>query len=164
MSPEHVIVWARERLENSKRLAETKCGVDRVGWLSDVDMWREIVALLRERNTFRCDLNAFHEIHRELQDAHKRLKRWHDDVVVALRRGEKGGTFYADVPSHVRALVDAVDLPSANGQLSVCDDRADSLLKDPSIADDSDLIDLLADRRILLAENAKLRGQEEGSP
>lgn len=40
--------WVRERYENCLRLAETKSGLDRDGWLNDADYFRRIAAELRD--------------------------------------------------------------------------------------------------------------------
>lgn len=40
------VAWARERLENTERIAATKTGADRGGWLEDATYWRMIVAAL----------------------------------------------------------------------------------------------------------------------
>jgi hypothetical protein len=41
-----VAQWARERLQNSERIAASRTGADRDGWLEDVAYWREIVRQL----------------------------------------------------------------------------------------------------------------------
>lgn len=41
-----VISWCRERQENSRRLMETKFGLDRRGWKDDLDYWIRIVSEL----------------------------------------------------------------------------------------------------------------------
>jgi hypothetical protein len=41
-----VVEWARERYENSERIAAQKTGTDRDGWLEDVAYWRAIVSVL----------------------------------------------------------------------------------------------------------------------
>lgn len=40
------LAWARERLNNTIRLANTKQGLDREGWLEDGSYWRYIVSCL----------------------------------------------------------------------------------------------------------------------
>jgi hypothetical protein len=44
--------WARERLANSERIAATKDGDDRAGWLDDAGYWQQIVVAL-ERPSWR---------------------------------------------------------------------------------------------------------------
>lgn len=49
LAPEALAKWAAERLGNSKRIAATKSGADRDGWLEDVAYWEAICAALARR-------------------------------------------------------------------------------------------------------------------
>lgn len=40
-------VWLQERLENAERIAKTKNGADRAGWLEDAGYFRRAVAAVR---------------------------------------------------------------------------------------------------------------------
>lgn len=43
-----VLEWSRERFANTLRLAASKTGEDRDGWLEDASYWQEIVARLQK--------------------------------------------------------------------------------------------------------------------
>lgn len=44
-----LVEWAVERYENTQRIAATKHGADRIGWLEDGEYWQAIVAVLVEQ-------------------------------------------------------------------------------------------------------------------
>ena len=49
-----VLEWAEERRANTYRLAATKTGADRDGWLEDAAYWEQIVAVLAEEDQRRA--------------------------------------------------------------------------------------------------------------
>jgi len=49
-----VRAWIEEGLAISERIAATRTGADRDGWLEDVSYWREISALREERDRLRA--------------------------------------------------------------------------------------------------------------
>lgn len=38
--------WVLERLENSERIAETKTGDDKTGWLADAEYFRKLLSIV----------------------------------------------------------------------------------------------------------------------
>ena len=69
--------WAQERLANTERLAATKWGADRDGWLEDVGHWKDIVSIITaapetaaERDRLRAEV--------------ERLKAWVTDLQSGL--------------------------------------------------------------------------------
>lgn len=42
-----VLEWAQERHANTIRLAATKTGAERQGWLEDAAFWQAIIALIK---------------------------------------------------------------------------------------------------------------------
>jgi hypothetical protein len=47
--PLSLLAWVEERLANCERLAATKKGCDKFGWLEDAAYLTEILRILRER-------------------------------------------------------------------------------------------------------------------
>lgn len=100
--------WAEERLSNTARIAETKTGSDRDGWIDDFNHWRQIVAALNtldetKRYVERCQAHNTHLVARhEVELAHARKQAeadgfqigwhaaltrvWAGDRVYVLRR------------------------------------------------------------------------------
>ncbi len=46
LEPLTMLEWARERLDNTLRIADTKSGLERDGWLVDAAYWKAIVTRL----------------------------------------------------------------------------------------------------------------------
>ena len=81
-----LIEFAVASLNNCHRIATTKTGTDRAGWMADARMWKGVLNALRERIYTKADCEAMCEIavaavREPLMNDRKRLMQMIDDLL-----------------------------------------------------------------------------------
>jgi uncharacterized coiled-coil DUF342 family protein len=122
MSGEHTaerlttLQWAHERLANTERLAATKLGADRDGWLEDVGYWKEIISIITaapetaaERDRLRAEVERLTEdLSRKVAGNRALNEQWQEQArTIEALRAEKAELVAAQAQEIEQAKRDA---------------------------------------------------------
>lgn len=88
ITPLTTLLWAKERLANSKRIMGMKTGTERRGWQEDTAYWEDIVSQLEGYPAALRALQALAEIEEDEQGIMSPISKILADFHAAVREGK----------------------------------------------------------------------------